>query len=176
MISWWKYTCWNVGSKCWMLTWIFFGLFSERLCWGSCWWWPTRNIWLKARMARIICYGWTHLCQTHCSGTASNSELFIVYAIMSSSDHSNANVQSKNLALVRVFVVFLCYCDTILYSLRVILRTSSLVSELTLNFSFRKCWFDWVMMIWILLPVSASNVKSLVLLLLHDKPNILLKY
>ena len=56
----------SVGSKCWMLTFtlIFFGLLPKRLCWGPCWWWFTRNIWPKARVACIFCYVWTHLCQT----------------------------------------------------------------------------------------------------------------
>ena len=53
----------SVGSKCWMLnfTLIFFGLLPKRLCWGQCWWWFTRNIWPKARVACIFCYVWTHL-------------------------------------------------------------------------------------------------------------------
>lgn len=43
---------------------------SERLRGGSCWWWSSRNFWPKTRVACIFCYGWTHLCQTHCPGTA----------------------------------------------------------------------------------------------------------
>ena len=53
----------SVGSKCWMLTFtlIFFGLLQKRLCWGPCWWWFTRNIWPKTRVACIFCYVWTYL-------------------------------------------------------------------------------------------------------------------
>ena len=73
----------GVGSKCWVLTFtlIFFGLLPERLCWGPCWWWFTRNIWPKARVACIFCYGWTHLCQTHCSGAVSNLK-FLLFMLL----------------------------------------------------------------------------------------------
>ena len=69
----------SVGSKCWMLnfTLIFFGLLPKRLCWGPCWWWFTRNIWPKARVACIFCYVWTHLYQTHCSSAVSNSKFLL---------------------------------------------------------------------------------------------------
>ncbi len=58
-----------------------FGLLPERLCCGPCWWWSTRNIWSKARVACIVCYGWTHLCQTHCPGAVSNLK-FLLFMLL----------------------------------------------------------------------------------------------
>ena len=69
----------SVGSKCRMLTFalIFFGLLPERLWWGPCWWWFTRNIRPKARVSCIFYYGLTHLCQTYCSSAVSNSKFLL---------------------------------------------------------------------------------------------------
>ena len=91
MVPWWKYIfseC--VGSKCWMLTFtlslfflfLFFSFFFflvyyqrgfvEALA---------RNIWPKARVACIFCYGLTHLCQTHCSSAISNLK-FLLFMLL----------------------------------------------------------------------------------------------
>ena len=40
-----------------------------------------RNIWPKARVARIFCYGLTHLCQTHCSSAISNLK-FLLFMLL----------------------------------------------------------------------------------------------
>ena len=70
MVPWWKYTFQRVlvpsvgPLDAYFYSFFFFGLLPKRFCWGPCWWWFTRNIWPKARVACIFCYGWTHLCQT----------------------------------------------------------------------------------------------------------------
>lgn len=44
-------------------------LYAERICWGSCWWWFSRSVWLQTRMARFNGYGRIDLCKTHNPGT-----------------------------------------------------------------------------------------------------------